>query len=110
MTHPARRLPAVLWLGIMLASLGPVSGARGQGTPVDHAAVDLVDVHMYRYFMEDRLYAHDGDNRGFGPEHDLCRDEIESLFAHYGLDVTLHPFQWSGNTDYNVKRHPLLRT
>jgi hypothetical protein len=52
--------------------------------------------------MEEILYAHDGDNRGFGPEHDLCRDNIEKMFTHYGLEVTLHPFDWNGNTYFNV--------
>ncbi|MHC4414279.1 MAG: M28 family peptidase [Planctomycetota bacterium] len=52
--------------------------------------------------MEEMLYAHDGDDRGFGPEHDLCRSHIQFLFSSYGLSTTLHPFLWQDDTYYNV--------
>jgi len=97
-----RRGPAILWVGIALLGLGAPRGAWGQGTPIGHYAADLADVRTYRYFMEEMLYAHDGDDRGFGPEHDLCRHNIEELFAHYGLEVSLHPFLWGGTTYFNV--------
>jgi hypothetical protein len=89
-------------ISIALLGLSAVPGAWGQGTPMGHYAADLVDVQTYRYFMEEMLFTRYGDNRGFGPEHDLCRDNIEALFAHYGLEVTLHPFDWNGNTYFNV--------
>jgi len=82
--------------------LGAGTTADAQGTLMGHRAADLVDVDSYRYFMEQKLYAHDGDDRGFGPEHDLCRDNIEQLFIEYGLTVSLHEFTWNGGTYYNV--------
>ncbi|MBU0616571.1 MAG: M28 family peptidase, partial [Planctomycetes bacterium] len=48
------------------------------------------------------LYTHVGDDRGFGPEHDLARDNIASEFETYGLVVTLEPFSYWGTTYYNV--------
>jgi aminopeptidase YwaD len=92
----------ILWVGVTLLWLGAAPGARGQGTPAGHYATGQVDVRSYRYWMEEELYAHDGDDRGFGLEHNLCRDNIEEFFTHYGLDVTLHPFLYNGSTYYNV--------
>jgi hypothetical protein len=56
----------------------------------------------YRHFMLDMLYARAGDDRGFGPEHDLAQANIAMLFAEYGLTVTLEPFEYLGTTYYNV--------
>lgn len=70
--------------------------------PGDVAAARVSEA-SYRHFLDDMLYTHDGDNRGpYGPEHDLARDNIAMLMSHFGLDVTLEPFDWEGNTYYNV--------
>ncbi len=47
----------------------------------------------YRHYLDDMLYAHVGDDRSItGPEHDLARDNIETLLTSFGLTVTLEPF------------------
>jgi Zn-dependent M28 family amino/carboxypeptidase len=48
------------------------------------------------------LYTHLGDNRGFGAEHDLARANIYSEFDSFGLSTSLHAFEYSGDTYYNV--------
>ena len=56
----------------------------------------------YRYFLDDMLYTHAGDDRGFGPEHDLAQANIVSLMEEFGLTVTLEPFDYSGDVYHNV--------
>ncbi len=93
------------WLVAGLAVTLACSGARpvqAQGTPVGHYAVSFVDQDNYEYVHGDLLYTHDGDDREWGPEHDLARDNIEALFISYGLNTTLHAFQYSSSTYYNV--------
>ncbi len=67
-----------------------------------HTIIDNIDVASYQHFLEDLLYTHPGDNRGFGPEHDLARDNILNTFKSFALDVSLDPFQYNSNTYYNV--------
>ena len=43
-----------------------------------------------------------GDNRGYGPEHDLARENIFAELESYGLSVVLEPFQYNSVTYYNV--------
>lgn len=64
--------------------------------------VDLVDVDWYEHLVQDVLYTHLGDDRGFGPEHDLARDAIAAELTDVGLDVALEPFVWQGETWHNV--------
>jgi hypothetical protein len=66
------------------------------------AAADEVSEASYYDLLYNWLYTHAGDNRGFGAEHDLARDNIVMFMESYGLDVVLEPFQYSGNTYYNV--------
>ena len=56
----------------------------------------------YSQYLDDVLYTHLGDNRGFGAEHDLARDSILTQFASFGLDASLHDFTYSGSTYSNV--------
>jgi len=65
-------------------------------------AASAISAQSYQSFMDGELYAHIGDNRGFGPEHDLARQNIVTLFESYGLTVTLEPVQYSGQTYWNV--------
>jgi hypothetical protein len=65
-------------------------------------AADLVSEESFRHFLDDMLYTHDGDDRQWGPEHDLARDNIEAILAGYGLDVALEPFPYNSDTYYNV--------
>ena len=66
------------------------------------AAAQQVSEASYRDFLDNWLYTHAGDDRGFGSEHDLARDNIEMFFVSWGLDVELHAFQYQSNTYYNV--------
>ncbi|MHC4695395.1 MAG: M28 family metallopeptidase [Planctomycetota bacterium] len=66
------------------------------------AAAKQVSEDSYRYFLDDMLYTHLGDDRGFGPEHDLAQANIAMLFADFGLTVTLEPVEFEEATDYNV--------
>jgi hypothetical protein len=93
-------VPAALLVlsGSIVCLWSPEADASGPGL----AAANQVSQTSYQDFMENWLYTHDGDNRGSGPEHDLARDNIETFFTLYGLDVTLEPFQYGGNTYYNV--------
>lgn len=97
-----RPLTVVIVTVIVGIGICPLPRASADGTPVGRYAARLVDPVSYQMFMEEELYAHDGDDRGFGPEHDLCRDNIEQLFTDFGLQVSMHPFTWSGSTYYNV--------
>lgn len=56
----------------------------------------------YRHYLDDLLYTHLGDDRGFGPEHDLARDNIYTTFEGFNLDTALDPFLYNDSTDYNV--------
>ncbi|NOG54126.1 MAG: Zn-dependent exopeptidase M28 [Planctomycetes bacterium] len=64
--------------------------------------VDQVSEQMYTYYHDQLLYTHDGDNRGFGPEHDLAQSNILDTFAGLGLDASLDPFTYDLTTYYNV--------
>jgi Ca2+-binding RTX toxin-like protein len=66
------------------------------------ALVDRFSQANYTHLHQDLLYTHTGDNRGFGPEHDLARENIRDYFEGLGLTTTLHPFPYQGNTYYNV--------
>ncbi|UCD75649.1 MAG: M28 family peptidase [Phycisphaerales bacterium] len=82
---------AVLWLSVPAV-------ASDEGL----AAADEVSQAIYYDLMDNWLYTHAGDNRGFGAEHDLARDNIAFLMEGYGLTVTLEPFLYYGTTYYNV--------
>jgi len=64
--------------------------------------VEQVSQANYTNYLDNRLYTHSGDNRGFGPEHDLARSNVYAEFASFGLNTSLHSFQYSGSTYYNV--------
>lgn len=70
------------------------------GPPVSPA--DLIDIDNYRRLMDDALYTRLGDDRGYGPEHDLARDNIEDEMVAAGLDVELEAFEHGGDTWFNV--------
>lgn len=64
--------------------------------------VSEVSQTTYTNYLDNVLYTHLGDDRGFGPEHDLARANIYSQFGGLGLSTSLHPFEYSGDTYYNV--------
>ncbi len=70
--------------------------------PGQVAAVRVTEA-SYRHYLDDMLYTHAGDDRGlYGADHDAARDNIVMLFESYGLDVALHPFEFNGDSFYNV--------
>ena len=64
--------------------------------------VEQVSQANYTNYLDNTLYTHLGDDRGFGSEHDLARSNIYAEFESFGLDTSLHGFQYSGSTYYNV--------
>lgn len=64
--------------------------------------VNQVSQETYSYYLDDVLYTHLGDNREWGPEHDLAQSNIYGEFEGFGLDTNLHPFEYGGSTYYNV--------
>jgi hypothetical protein len=64
--------------------------------------VEQVSQANYTHYLDEVLYTGLGDNRGFGPEHDLARTKIHSEFESFGLETSLDPFYYSGGTYYNV--------
>lgn len=64
--------------------------------------VNQVSQTTYSYYLDDVLYTHSGDNREWSPEHDLAQSNIYGEFESFGLDTSLHPFEYEGSTYYNV--------
>jgi len=102
-TQPLQRTVRGLIVSLTLLVV-PVVAASEEG----HAAADQVSEASYRSWLGDNqgaegvLFTHVGDNRGYGPEHDLARANIVSLFQSFGLAVELDPFVYNGQTYYNV--------
>jgi Zn-dependent M28 family amino/carboxypeptidase len=83
-------------MGIVLAM---ASVALGATVP---EIVTMVDQASYSGYLNDSLYTHTGDNRGGGAQHDLARNNIQSLFGSFGLQTSLSSFAYAGSTYYNV--------
>ena len=64
--------------------------------------VNQVSQTTYQHYLDDLLYTHSADNRGYGAQHDLARANIYDQFSSYGLQTTLDPFTYGVNTYYNV--------
>ena len=74
----------VIVLSIAALVVGAATSALGQTVL---SIVDEVSQATYTHYMDDLLYTHLGDDRGFGPEHDLARANIVAEFGGYGLDT-----------------------
>lgn len=57
---------------------------------------------QYQHYLDDVLYAKTGNDRAYGPEHDMAMTNIFDQFTAFGLQTTLEPFTYSGKTYYNV--------
>ena len=90
---------ATMWLLPCVMVLGGASVFASDGGA---AAAARVDEFSYRHYLDDLLYTHDGDDRGYGLDHDLARDNIALTMASFGLTVTLEPFEYNSSTYYNV--------
>ena len=89
-----------LILGVLVLSVAAAASEIGQ------QIASRINVATYRYYLDGRLYTHDGDDRGtewfgFGPEHDLARDNIAATFQGFGLSVELQGIDVDG-LYYNV--------
>ena len=91
------RLGIALGLGFITATTIPAVASE-----MGAIAAALVTEAGYRQYLHDELYTHTGHDRHFGPEHDLARDNIAVIMTGLGLDVTLEPFDYQGETYYNV--------
>ncbi|MHC4560320.1 MAG: M28 family metallopeptidase, partial [Planctomycetota bacterium] len=56
--------------------------------------VEQVSTESYMNYLLNDLYTHDGDERCFGPQHDLAQQRIRELFESFGLETSLHPFEY----------------
>jgi hypothetical protein len=99
-----RRVPfgAAWMLAIVLVTPTARAAESRDGTVEGQHAVAQVSRTHYIDIHSDLLYTHNGDNRLWGPEHDLAQDNIQARLVAYGLDTTLHPFVYGGTTFYNV--------
>jgi len=95
-----RTRPVGLCLAVWI--LAAWLGASTRASDMGLAAAARVSEASYRTFLADRLHTHPGDDRGFGPEHDLAQANIVQHFADLGLSVSLEPFLYNGGTYYNV--------
>jgi hypothetical protein len=74
--------------GVLLVCASVAASEIGQ------QVASRIDADTYRYYLNGRLYTHDGESRGtewfeFGPEHDPARDNIAATFQGFGLSVEL---------------------
>ncbi len=92
-----RRLGRILAVGLALAWARPAIAS-----PEGETAAAKVTVDSYRYLLDDVLYAHAGDNRGFGRGHDLARDNIVAEMESYGLTVTREAFTCPDPCRYEI--------
>ena len=79
-----------------------VLAEHAAASDMGEAAAAIVSEESYRHFLDDMLYTHRGDNRGFGAEHDLAQANIVALFESFGLVVTLESVVYGSDTYYNV--------
>jgi hypothetical protein len=69
--------------------------------PIDNL-VAQVSQSQYAAMHQNLLYTRMGDNRGFGPEHDLAQDNIYTYFVGMGLETALEPVLYHSQTYHNV--------
>ena len=92
--HGSIYITVVAWL---------LSGPLATASEIGRQIANRVDTSVYRHFLDDLLYTHDGHDRGVGgPEHDPARDNIADTLASFGLEVTLHAFSSSTVDGVNV--------
>jgi hypothetical protein len=86
---------------LTLATLQPLPALAAPG-PTATVIAAQVDPAIYQHYLEDLLFTHLGDNRGFGPQHDLARANIVATLESFGLNVALEPFVYNTVNYYNV--------
>jgi hypothetical protein len=96
----AKRVSMQLVLAVFLIMGGLYYKSAHAATVAE--IVEQVSLDSYTDYLKDELYTHDGDERCFGPQHDLARERIRELFESFGLETSLHPFKYMETTCYNV--------
>ncbi len=96
-------LPTVMLTAVGLIAVSSARAPIAAASTAGDAAVAQVNEAGYIDFLNTWLYTHLEDDRGlYGEEHDLARDNIETLFQGFGLPVSLHSGSYPGGTYYNV--------
>ena len=101
-----RRFRIFVCLTLAICTLPALAGSEVQ------QLVDQVSQSSYSQYLNDFLYTHTGDDRGYGAQHDLARANIQSALTGFGLSTSLSGFSYNGGTYYNVvavqpgKTHP----
>lgn len=76
------------------------------GAPAFAASVSEVATRVnrtqYQHYLDDLLYAHTGQDRAYGTEHDMARTNIVDQLTAFGLQTSLEPFTYKDATYYNV--------
>lgn len=93
------------WVFVACLAVGPllVSTSVGLASEMGAVAAAQVELESYRDYLDNQLFTHDGDDRSlYGPEHDPAQANIAAIMTGFGLTVTLEPFDYGGNTYYNV--------
>ncbi len=110
--RPAQTARMIPWLMVVcfltLPAPAQYSGGTGEPSYESAPAADVAEVvgqvskESYTNYLRNDLYTHDGDERCFGPQHDLAQQRIRELFESFGLETSLHPFEYQETTCYNV--------
>ena len=87
---------------IFILSLALLFAFNARAESLIDEIVGRISQTSYTNYLDNLLYTHLGDDRGYGSEHDLARENIYSSFESYGLSTSLHPFTYSSNIYYNV--------
>lgn len=99
-----RRVRNLGWGFIVLCGWGSAwPTAASAGTPEGEVAVALVSQTTFEDIHQDTLYTHNGHNKARnGAQHNPCRDSILTQFQSFGLNASLWPFTYLGQTQHNV--------
>jgi hypothetical protein len=93
------------WLcGCLAVGLAAAVVPTGRASDVGAVAGARVELNSYRHYLDNELYTHYGDDRRYGPEHDLAQANIATILAGFGLSVTLElvPCPYAPGPFYNV--------
>jgi Zn-dependent M28 family amino/carboxypeptidase len=64
--------------------------------------VNQVSQTSYTDYLNNHLYAHNGNNRWYSGQHDQAQTEIYNALSSFGLTTTRDPFTYNSQTYYNV--------
>jgi Zn-dependent M28 family amino/carboxypeptidase len=87
-------------VGLCVAALLTLSSIAAAESIQD--IVTQVSQATYTDYLDNSLYTHTGDDRGWGAAHDLAQTNIYNAFVSDGLTTSLHAFSYGGDTYYNV--------